>query len=72
MSVQPKLHTLGNLPDEAKESFEKFWGMLPLVWAHRKGGTVRIHKDEVDKMGGYILDFTCDGEYFVLSLRKKD
>lgn len=59
------------LPAEADHALRMMIGQLPIVFALREGGEVRIPVAEVDATGGYILDMAIDGATFVFKARKK-
>lgn len=63
---------LGDLPPEVEASFRRMLGQLPIVWASREGGTLRVKISEIDACGPFILDFKTEGEEFVFTLRRKD
>lgn len=59
------------LPDDVQESIREMFGQLPIVFALRAGGELRIPVAEVDATGGYILDMEVEGSTFVFRVRKK-
>lgn len=59
------------LPAEAQEALRAMFGQLPIVFALRAGGELRIPVAEVDATGAYILDMEVDGRTFVFRARKK-
>jgi hypothetical protein len=67
-----KVPTLGDLPPEAREAFEKMISQIPIVMARRAGGTLRVKVSEIDECGPFILDFAVDGAEFVFKVRRKD
>jgi hypothetical protein len=46
-------------------------GQLPIVFALRAGGELRIPVAEVDATGGYILNIEVQGSDFVFKASKK-
>lgn len=58
------------LPAEARDAIFKMLGQIPIVWAKRSGGTLRLPIAEVDATGGYVLDFEVEGADLVFRLRK--
>lgn len=60
-----------DLAPEALEGLRKMIGQLPIVFALRAGGEVRVPVAEVDSTGGYILHMAVDGNDFVFKARKK-
>lgn len=60
-----------DLPPEALEALRLMFGQLPIVFALRAGGELRIPVAEVDATGAYIVDFEVDGSTFVFKARKK-
>jgi len=60
-----------DLPAETEEAIRMMIGQLPIVFALRNGGDVRIPVKEVDATGAYILDIEIDGADFVFKARKK-
>lgn len=60
-----------DLPPEVEEGLRRMIGQLPIVFALRNGGSLRIPVAEVDATGAYILDLEVDGTDFVFKARKK-
>lgn len=60
-----------DLPPETQEALRQMFGQLPIVFALRAGGELRIPVAEVDATGGYILDMEVEGRTFVFRARKK-
>lgn len=65
-----------DLPPETLEGVRLMFGQLPIVWALREGGTLRIPVAEVEATGPYILNLAVDqtppgGPEFVLTVTKK-
>lgn len=58
------------LPPEAEDAFMQLLSQLPIVWAKREGGTLRIPITEADATEGYVLDFEMQGTDFVFSLKQ--
>lgn len=67
-----KVYTLGDMPPEAREMFEKMIGQFPIVFARRNGGQLRIKASEIDETGPFIADFQVEGDEFVFTVRRKD
>lgn len=59
------------LPPEAEQALRSMIGQLPIVFALRAGGEIRIPVSEVDATGGYILDMEVVDSTFVFKARKK-
>jgi hypothetical protein len=59
------------LPPEALNALRQMFGQLPIVFALRAGGELRIPVAEVDATGPYIVDFSVEGSDFVFKARKK-
>lgn len=63
------------LPPEAEDALRQMFGQLPIVFALRAGGELRIPVSEVDATGAYIVDFEVDQSgrepTFVFKARKK-
>jgi hypothetical protein len=60
-----------DLPAETQDVVRKMFGQLPIVFALRAGGELRIPVAEVDATGAYILDMEVDGRTLVFKARKK-
>jgi hypothetical protein len=61
----------GDLPPPALEALRQMIGQLPIVFALRAGGELRIPVTEVDAAGGYILSIEVQGSDFVFKASKK-
>ena len=59
-----------DLSPEVEEAFLKLLGQLPIVWAKREGGVLRVPIAEADDTAGYILDFHMEGNEFVFTLKR--
>lgn len=60
-----------DLPDETREAIRYMIGQLPIVWALREGGEVRVPVAEVDGTGPYMLNIEIEGTDFVFRTTKK-
>lgn len=60
-----------DLPPEAREALRRMIGQLPIVFALRAGGELRIPVAEIDATGGWILDIEVAGRDFIFKARKK-
>lgn len=50
----------GDLPPELLAMVRRMIGQLPIVWALRSGGLLRVPVAEVDATGGYVLGMETD------------
>lgn len=72
MPIKPKHVMLTKtLPPEAEDAFLRLLSQLPIVWAKREGGTLRIPIVEADATEGYVLDFELQGSDFVFTLKQQ-
>lgn len=60
-----------DLPADVEEGLRRMIGQLPIVFALRNGGSLRIPVAEVDATGAYTLDMEVEGSDFVFKARKK-
>jgi hypothetical protein len=65
------IFTSGELPSETREALRAMFGQLPIVFALRAGGELRVPVAEVDATGGYFLEMEVEGSTFVFKARKK-
>lgn len=71
MSFRADIMTSSELPDETLAALRQMVGQLPIVFALREGGTVRVPVAEVDATGGYLLNIEIQGKDFVFKASKK-
>jgi hypothetical protein len=60
-----------DLPPQTREALRMMIGQLPIVFALRAGGTLRIPATEVDATGGYMLNMAVENGDFVFTVSKK-
>jgi len=60
-----------DLPDDVREMLRAMIGQLPIVFALRNGGQLRIPASEIDATGQYMLDIEMDGTDFIFKASKK-
>lgn len=60
-----------DLPADIREGVRVMLGQLPIVFALRNGGQIRVPAAEIDATGQHILDIEMDGTDFVFKARKK-
>lgn len=59
------------LPSETQEAVRTMFGQLPIVFALRAGGELRIPASEIDATGGYLLSMEVVGRDFIFKASKK-
>lgn len=60
-----------NLPPQTREALRMMIGQLPIVFALRAGGELRVPVEEVDATGGYMLNMAIENREFVFTVSKK-
>jgi 3-dehydroquinate dehydratase len=71
VSFRADIFTSNDLPDEALSALRRMVGQLPIVFALRAGGEVRVPVAEVDATGGYLLNIEIRGADFIFKASKK-
>lgn len=71
MTFRADIMTTNELPAEMVDALRQMVGQLPIVFALRNGGTIRVPVSEVDATGGYLLNIEIQGRDFVFKASKK-
>lgn len=75
MSFKANITTTNDLPPETLDGVRMMIGQLPIVWALREGGQIRVPVREVDATGAYMLNMELDTKgaepAFVFTVRQK-
>lgn len=71
MTFKANVSTTDDVSPELREALRGMIGQLPIVFALRAGGELRIPVAEVDATGAHMLDIAVEGTDFVFRTRKK-
>jgi hypothetical protein len=71
MTFRASLVTAEQVDAETEDGLRILVGQLPIAFALRAGGEVRLTKSEIDATGDYVAELRVEGNHFIFSARKK-